>query len=245
MSTGRWYAVFLCLLCNVIDGLDLLLASYALPHLPATFATAEEKGLLISLGFVGMAFGSIVLSPLADQVGRRNLIVLSLLVSTLAMAATAAAPWMELALAGRLVTGVAVGTVTPLSFVLADEYASESRRSFCVGIVALGFPVGSTLGGAIGLLAISSFGGAWQALYWFGALLSFVVFLIVYVSLPESLGYLVNRKPRDAERRVARIVARMRLGDVDLTKTPQTTEAESRTTRKAASCRPATGAGPC
>jgi MFS family permease len=215
MNGGRWYAVFLCLLCNIIDGLDLLLASYALPHLPATFATAEEKGLLISLGFVGMACGSIFIGPLADRIGRRKLIVASLLLSTLALAATAAAPGIELVLVARLLTGIAVGTVTPLSFVLADEYASEARRSACVGIVALGFPIGSTLGGMIGLVIITNFNGAWQALFWFGALLSFAVFLIVLVSLPESLGFLVTRRPAHAEGQITRIAARMRLADVD------------------------------
>ncbi|MCH6470714.1 MFS transporter [Sinomonas terrae] len=232
MSLGRWGAVLLCVLCNVIDGLDLLLASFALPHFPAAFATAEEKGFLISLGFAGMAFGSIFIGPLADRIGRKNLIVASLLVSTISLAVTAASPWIQLVLLMRFLTGIGVGTVTPLSFVLADEYASESRRSVCVGIVALGYPIGSTVGGMIGLFIINSFGGAWQALFLFGAAISFIVFLVALAFLPESLTFLVGRAPHGADARIARIAARMGLTDVDPAAVPATVEPAASTDTK-------------
>lgn len=224
MSFRRWYAVLICVLCNVIDGLDLLLASYALPHLPADFITGGEKGTLISLGFAGMAVGSFLLAPLADRVGRKNLIVAALFVSTVALAGTALAPGIEWMLIARFITGLAVGTVTPLLFVLADEFASEKRRSLCVGLVALGYPIGSTLGGLIGLLIITSFDGAWQALFVWGALVSLVVWVIALISLPESMAFLVARDTPSAQRQIAKIAARMGLTDVDPAAEPPRTE---------------------
>ncbi|WP_230792797.1 MFS transporter [Rhodococcus rhodochrous] len=217
MSVRRWSAILVCVLCNVIDGLDLLLASYALPHLPDNFISPSEKGSLISLGFAGMAVGSLFLAPLADRVGRKNVIVASLFVSTASLALTALAPNIEWMLGTRLLTGLAVGTVTPLLFVLADELASEERRSLSVGLVALGYPLGSALGGLVGLFIIKSFDGAWQALFVCGAVISLLVWVLAATSMPESPTFLVSRNNPAAQKKLARIADRLRLADVDPT----------------------------
>lgn len=217
MSAYRWYAVGLCVLCGAIDGLDLLLVSYALPHLPEGFSSGEQKGLLISLGFVGYGIGAAFIAPLADRIGRKTLVVGSLLFACLILAGTTFSPNVEVLMFTRLLTGIGVGTMLPLAHVLGDEYATESKRSLAVGFVTLGFPIGSFLGGMISLLVISQFAGSWQALFWFGAIVSAAATVLMWLTLPESPAFLVRQGTTASADRIAVIVRRMKLTGVDPT----------------------------
>ncbi|NKQ57661.1 MFS transporter [Amycolatopsis sp. K13G38] len=219
MGLARWCAVALCVLCNTIDGLDLMLMSYALPHLPPGFATGTQKGLLISFGFLGMGLGATLLAPLADRIGRKRMVMYGLLLSVLALAATALSPSMEWMLAARILAGAGAGTLTPVALTLGDEFSSAKRRGLCVGLVAIGFAIGSTIGGLIGLFIITTFGGAWQALFWGGALISAAV-LVLAAALPESPAYLVIRDTAEARQRLARVVSWLGLTGVELAEQP-------------------------
>lgn len=224
MNAFRWYAVALCILCGAIDGLDLLLVSYALPHLPDGFATGGQKGLLVSLGFVGYGIGAALIAPLADRVGRKRLVTGSLAFATLILGATALVNNIELLMATRLLTGVAVGAMLPLVHVLADEYSSQKRRSIAVAFVTLGFPIGSLLGGMASLVVITSFDGAWQALFVFGAAMGAVITVLVWLSLPESPAFLASRGTDASISHIAAAARRMGLTGVDPSATPHRAE---------------------
>ncbi|MXP23444.1 MFS transporter [Gordonia sp. HNM0687] len=215
MNPFRWYAVALCILCGAIDGLDLLLVAYALPHLPDGFASGGQKGLLISLAFIGYGIGSALIAPMADRIGRKNLVVLGLVFASVVLGITAFAPNVEVMMVTRLLTGLAVGTMLPLVHILGDEYSSQNRRSLSVGIITLGVPIGSLLGGLASLFIISSFDGAWQALFVFGATLSGLTAVVVWLTLPESPVFLANRGSAGDDIKIAAIARRLRLVGVD------------------------------
>lgn len=215
MTPYRWYAVALCILCGAIDGLDLLLVSYALPHLPDGFASGGQKGLLISLGFVGYAIGSALIAPLADRIGRKRLVLGALAAGAAILALTTLAPNAEFMMATRLLTGVAVGTMLPLIHVLGDEYSSQTRRGLAVALVTLGVPIGSLIGGMISLVVINAFGGAWQALFWFGAIITAAVGVLVWLTMPESPVYLAGQGTQSSAARIDVIARRMGLSGVD------------------------------
>jgi MFS family permease len=120
---------------------------------------------------------------------------------------------------GRFLTGIGVGSMLPLAHVLADEYATQNRRGISVALVTLGFPIGSLIGGIASLVVITSFGGAWQALFWFGAIVSAVVTVLVWLTLPESPAYLAAKGPAAASH-IAVIARRMKLTGVDVSAKP-------------------------
>ncbi|WP_051899286.1 MFS transporter [Sciscionella sediminilitoris] len=215
MSPPQYLAVTLCLFCNMLDGFDLFIMGFALPHLPAGFASPSEKGWLVSIGLIGLAVGAIFLAPFADRIGRRKVVTWGLGLGVVSMSATAMVPGAELMLITRFVTGLAVGMVSILVIILAQEYASLARRNLCVGLVTLGFPLGSVVGGFIGLFVINAFGGAWQVLFWSGAALSMLGLVASIFWLPESLAFLVAQRSPVARDQISRIATRMRLKDVD------------------------------
>lgn len=209
MRPYQWFIVCICMVCNMLDGFDFFAMGFVLPHLEDGFASSGEKGFLISTGLVGMAIGAIFIAPLADRYGRRTLMLLGLALNSLSMVATALSPTAVLMMGGRLLTGIGVGVISAMIIVTAQEFSSTAKRNLAVGIVTIGFPLGSTLAGLTGVSLISVFGGAWQAMFWVGAIVSGLGFFLVYFALPESLSFLINRGEESAGARVERITRRI------------------------------------
>ena len=62
----------------VLDGYDVALASFAAPYIEQDFGVSKTAlGLVLSGALIGMLVGSIVVAPLADRIGRRNMGVLA------------------------------------------------------------------------------------------------------------------------------------------------------------------------
>ncbi|GAA4551263.1 MFS transporter [Pseudonocardia xishanensis] len=197
MSAKQIAIVALCAFLNMLDGYDLLVIGFVLPHLPSELATAAEKGLLISSALVGMGIGAIVLARIADRLGRRWTVIAGLVVNVVGLVGSALAPNFEALLAARFVTGLALGTISVVIVVIAQEATPEARHSTATGIVMLGFPLGSTIAGFGGSWALAVSGGAWQSLFWVGAVLTGVGLLVAVVGMPESAAF------REGRRRVA------------------------------------------
>ena len=219
MRPYQWLIVVLCMFCNMLDGFDFFAMGFVLPHLPAGFASSGEKGYLISAGLAGMATGAIFVAPLADRYGRRVLILAGLTLNIVSMIVTALAPNAEVMLGGRFLTGIGVGVISATMIVVAQEYSSVPRRNFVIGIVTIGFPLGSTLAGLTGVSLMSVFGGAWQAMFWVGATVSLIGLVLVAVLLPETITFLLSTGTARAHDKVARIAVRLGL---DYTPTPRT-----------------------
>lgn len=214
MKPYQWLIVVLCMFCNMLDGFDFFAMGFVLPYLPGGFATSTEKGLLISAGLVGMALGAMTIAPLADRFGRRRLMLVGLAFNTGSVIFTALAANSEMMLIGRFLTGLGVGTISAMIIVTAQEFSSVAKRNLAVGIVTIGFPLGSTLAGVTGVSLISAFGGAWQAMFWVAAAVSAIGFVLVLVVLPESLAFLITSDTPTAQRKIDKIAGRLGMENV-------------------------------
>lgn len=223
MSRFQYLALTACLLVLTIDGFDVFVMGFVLPHLPDNFFSGSaQKGYLLSAGLAGMAAGSLLLSPLGDRFGRRTLVLWCLVVNFIGMATSAIAPNVEILTASRLITGLGIGGMTASLTVLVQEYSSDQRRNAVMGAYMIGFPLGSLIGGFFGTILIGAFDGAWQAMFVFGAVLTGLAFLLTWVLIPESIDFLVARNaPRDRIR-IAALVTRLRNPAIDLDARPPT-----------------------
>jgi MFS family permease len=75
--------VAVCVGANMLDGYDIFIMGYALPSLPADFATKVEKGYLLSSALIGMGISAILLARLADIYGRRPVLIGALVLNVL------------------------------------------------------------------------------------------------------------------------------------------------------------------
>ncbi|EGD45377.1 major facilitator family transporter [Nocardioidaceae bacterium Broad-1] len=148
MTPYQWMVVALCVLLNCLDGFDVMAMAFTASSLTEEFAlSGSELGVLLSAGLVGMAVGSLALAPVADVIGRRPLILISVGLATVGMLLSAAAPSALLLGLARVVTGLGVGGILASTNVIASEYASARWRGLAIGLYTAGYGIGATLGG--------------------------------------------------------------------------------------------------
>ena len=183
----------LCVAINMLDGFDILALSLISPTLSREWHLASRTlGLLFSAGLLGTAVGGFALSPMADIWGRRTAILINLGLMSVGMTLSATAGSVETLAALRFCTGLGVGAMGGCVGTLAFEYCSIKTRALGLGLVVIGYTVGTLLGGLHCPAVAADFG--WPGIFVFGGLCSLLLLALVYVLLPESLDILAARR---------------------------------------------------
>lgn len=208
MSRFQVLAVGLCVALNMLDGFDVLVMAFTAPEVAREWGLSGARlGVLLSSGLFGMAGGSLFLAPWADRFGRRAVILLCLVIVTAGMLLSAFAPGPGTLAALRVLTGVGVGGILASLNVITSEYSSRRWRNTAISLQVTGYPIGATLGGAVAAVLITRYG--WRSAFLFGAAASAVLIPVVLRSLPESLDFLLARRPKGALARLNDLLRRM------------------------------------
>lgn len=214
MSGFQVRVVIICLLIVLAEGYDLLLMAFAASGVAGEWSlNGSQTGLLLSAALIGMAFGSAFIAPLADRIGRRaqTLGCLALVVATMALAAFSA-DYMQLGLC-RLLTGLGIGGLVASLPVVAAEFSPQRRRGTMIAIYTSGLPLGGVLGGLIATALLNHY--SWRASFLVGAGLTLLLFLVVYFFMPESIDYLLVRRPKGALESINKTLGKMHLAGID------------------------------
>lgn len=193
---------------------------------PHTALSALSLPLVLNLA--GYVVGTLVLSPMADRLGRRNMLVVTMLITGVGSLYTALVGDYANFNAARFVTGVGIGADLAIVNAYINEVAPRAERAKFTSLIFLMSAIGAALGVWLGLVLSTpaapwpeglSFaqagpdfsGEGWRWMYAIGALLA-LVGLLLRVELPESPRWLIGRRRiEDAERivrRMERIAAR-------------------------------------
>lgn len=116
-------------------------------------------GKLLSIGTIGVGFfarplGAIILSHFGDRLGRKSMLILTLVSMGIATMLIGLLPTYEtigiaapvLLVACRLIQGIAVGGEWGGAILMAIEHSPPEKRGFYGSIVQIGFPLGMALG---------------------------------------------------------------------------------------------------
>lgn len=205
----RWpqiAVVAICIMLTMIDGYEIIVMPFVMPHLAKAWGLGPvEVGYLLSASVLGMAIGAVVISPLADRIGRRAHILLCLLLISGGMLLSASAQRLDELIMCRAFAGLFIGGVIASINVLVSEYSSEKRRGVVMGLYGIGLPLGSALAGSAIAPLVAHFG--WRGPLACGGLLTLAMAAIVFPLLPESVEYLIERRPRRALEKYNRIAA--------------------------------------
>jgi len=208
MSRLQVVAVAMCILLTALDGYDVLSISFAAPGIAAEWGIDRAAlGVVLSMELIGMAVGSILIGGLADRVGRRPSILGALVLMTAGMMLAAFAGNVYELSAYRLATGLGIGGMLACTSAMAAEFSSLRRRNLAVILMAGGYPLGVILGGSIASGLLASF--SWRSVFVLGALGTALFIPLTFWLLPESIEYLLQRRPADALRRINRTLRRM------------------------------------
>jgi benzoate transport len=204
MSPYQWAIIGMCVLLNALDGFDVLAMAFTANGVTKEFGlTGSELGVLLSAGLIGMAIGSLCLAPLADIIGRRPMILVSVGAAGAGMLLAAMAGSMMQLGIWRFLTGLGVGCILACTNVIASEYSSKQRRGLSISIYTAGYSIGATIGGAAAVYLQSQYG--WRSVFVFGGISTLSILVLLLFLLPESVDFLVTKRPRNVLDRLNRI----------------------------------------
>jgi MFS transporter, DHA1 family, tetracycline resistance protein len=201
---GALATVFLVVL------IDLMGFGLVLPLLP--FFAREFHASPVTVGFLFSSYSicQLICSPLwgswSDRVGRRPVMLISTLGSTLSYVLFAASGSLELLFASRILAGVMGGNISAAQAYIADV-TPPAERARGMGLIGAAFGIGFVIGPALATLLVhpsvrgsieSAVGNVSPAAFswlqshafalpgFLGAILSATSFLLVIAKLPES-----------------------------------------------------------
>ena len=208
MNPRQAIAVGLCVLLVALDGFDVLAISFASPGIAKEWGIDRAAlGIVMSMEILGMALGSLALGNVADRIGRRPTVLGCLIVMTAGMFLASTARGVEPMSVFRFMTGLGIGGMLAAINAVAAECANNRRRNLAVTLMATGYPLGAVFGGMIATRLLV--GGDWRSVFMFGTLATAVCIPLVLWLMPESVSYLVERRPAKALARVNSTLRRL------------------------------------
>ncbi|MBB1492272.1 MFS transporter [Paracoccus sp. MC1854] len=193
------------------DAMQVVAVGFAAPSIAASFGLEMQVALQSgTLFFLGMFVGAALFGRLADRIGRRNVLIVTVACDAVFGLASVFSPDFQWLLALRFLTGMAVGGTLPVDYAMMAEFLPPKNRGrwlvWLEGFWALG-----TLVVALTAWFAASFAVAapWKLIYLVAALPACIgIFLRLWV--PESPMYLLRRN-REPEARA--IINRIRVAN--------------------------------
>ena len=182
----------LCGLCLIMDGFDVQAWGFVAPSLFKEWGIPLATGRVASVTLIGVLFGSLSFSMLADKIGRRPVLIGATLYFSALTLLTAQVTTLNQLLAIRLIGGLGLGAIMPNAVALVGEYSPRRSRVMAMLVVSNGFTIGAAVAGFTATYLIPRFG--WRSVFYFGGTVPLVIGLLMFVALPESLQFLTLRK---------------------------------------------------
>lgn len=203
---------------------------------------APLLGPIVLSNLAGYVVGALLLSPIADRIGRKDILIITMLIMGLSSFANAAANDYLTFLIARTVTGIGVGADLAIVNTYIAEVAPTRLRARYVSLVF----IFSTLGGLtaiwLGLLlttppapipqglpfALGASGyfaiNGWRVMYIIGGVLA-IIGLILRFQMPESPRWLINKgRVEEAEKIVNAMEERLTKKGISLPEIPKLLE---------------------
>ena len=163
-SGTSWSIIAAIVILLIYQGYTLSVSGIASPWIGKSFHLSQTALARLFAGMSVSAFGSMLLARLADRVGRRRIILLSLLLAPIFALGAALAMWAWLFAGFQiLISALLGGSVSSATVMLAEELPMEQRaRGQAFGAAA------SAIGGVLGYIVIPfllKWGYEWEWLF--------------------------------------------------------------------------------
>src|SRR4051812_19626506 len=223
---------FIAALGGLLFGYDTGVISSALPFLQTVFAlTPLMQGVLTSIALGGAAIGAMVAGGLADQFGRKTVILVVAVIFFAGAIISAIATILSVLIIGRFLVGVGIGVASMLTPLYLAETAPPAQRGALVSLNQLMITVGILVSYIVGYLL--SQGEGWRWMLGLGALPGLVLF-VGMLPLPESPRWLAGLGRTEEARESLRVLRRdQRLADQELSELRSDLQREARAKRLA------------
>jgi MFS transporter, AAHS family, 3-hydroxyphenylpropionic acid transporter len=176
-----------CLCAALCEGIDLQAAGVAAAGIGAEFKpSADQFGTFFSASTFGLFFGALIGGRLADSIGRKKVLVVSVGLFGLFSLLTALASDMQWLTWARLLTGLGLGGALPMLLALVSESSGLERQSARVAMVYAATPVG---GAIVSLISLWASAAQWRVIFIVGGVLPLLLAPLIAVGMSESVAF--------------------------------------------------------
>lgn len=153
----RWVAMFVLLLAQFMNLMDVTIVNVAMPSLQRSFqATSSQIEWVVAAYVLVFALGLLPFGRLGDIVGRRRMFVAGIGVFTLASALCGLAPSMPFLIAARTLQGLGGAMMVPQTLAIAQVLFPPHERAMAFSLFGLTAGLASVTGPALGGLLIGA-----------------------------------------------------------------------------------------
>ncbi len=192
LTINQWKIALAATLGDMLDFFDFFLIGFVLAFIVGDWhLTYGESGLILLASGISAPFGSLFYGWLADKIGRRKVMIATVLNFSLATGAMALTPhgaWIYLVVC-RILVGLGVTGLYSVDITLVQEFVPSSKRGWLTGLTTTMLPVGVLLGAFLGAFATPYIG--WRGLFAVG-LLPALLTLYIRAWVPESPHWLMR-----------------------------------------------------
>ncbi|MFN7101440.1 MAG: MFS transporter [Pseudorhizobium sp.] len=175
------------------DAMQVLAVGFTAASIAVTFGLTVPQALQTgTLFFLGMLIGALVFGRLADRIGRRNVLIVTVSCDAVFGILSVFAPDFMILLLLRFLTGVAVGGTLPVDYAMMAEFLPAKNRGRWL-VMLEGFWAVGTLVVALAAWAASLAGveDAWRYIFAVTALPALIGIGLRFL-VPESPLYLLR-----------------------------------------------------
>src|SRR5699024_6782213 len=132
----------ICCCAVIFDGYDLSMFATVIPSLlgyEQWDLGAAQVGMIASCAFMGMLVGTLICGAATDLLGRRRMLLTSMIWFSVFMGGCALAPTPELLGLFRFIAGIGLGGLLPTALALTVEFAPRGHRNLFNALVSSGF----------------------------------------------------------------------------------------------------------
>jgi|TARA_B110000438_G_scaffold300178_1_gene351960 benzoate transport len=214
ITSQQILVVALCFVFNMLDGFDITAMAVVASSVSSDLSLTDDLlGWIFSFALAGMMVGAMVLAPVADIIGRRALIIFSLMLVGVSIFLTARADNLAPFIILRFVSGVGAGALLACQASLAAEYSPEKYRALSVALVTAGYPTGAMMTSVVASYILPDYG--WRSMFVFGGLITLGMVVVAWLMIPESLKYLLEKQPKNALIKINEILQKLKHSPID------------------------------
>jgi putative MFS transporter len=204
LTANQWKIALAATIGDMLDFFDFFLIGFVLAFIVKDWnLTYGQSGLILLASGISAPFGSLFYGWLADKIGRRKVMIATVLnfsLATGAMALTPEGAWIYLVIC-RFIIGLGVTGLYSVDITLVQEFVPAARRGWITGLTTTMLPVGVLLGAFLGAYATPYIG--WRGMFAVG-LLPAILTLYIRAWVPESPYWLMRMgRVEEARRSVA------------------------------------------
>ncbi|MFC4333387.1 MFS transporter [Streptomyces andamanensis] len=193
-ASGRnVWTVVLCWITVMLEGYDLVVLGAIIPTLLKTHhlgMTAGDATTIATLSLVGVAIGAVCVGPLADRLGRRLLLIASVLLFSVFTLLVPLAGSVTVFALLRLVAGLGLGACMPVSLTMMAEHMPAHRRARASTLTMTGYHTGAVITSLLALQVTDD----WKILFYVLGAAGLVIAAVQWFRLPESEAFVRTRE---------------------------------------------------